>query len=111
MTFQTATRRLAAVPLGLALALALGAPGARAETAIPPDQGACAVLDSPFTLAEIVEAALAEEPGTVKAAGFTVRPDGMGGRTTLFKVRIRTDDGPRLLFHDLETGERVFPVE
>jgi hypothetical protein len=69
------------------------------------------VLDSPFTLAEIVEKAESAVPGDALKAGFTVQPTGGEGPETLFKVKLRKDEGGRaLLFYDTETGERVLPV-
>lgn len=91
----------------LGLVLAVGA----AREAAATEHGACAVLDSPFTLAQIVEQAEAAVPGDAIKAGFTVQPTGGEGPETLFKVKIRKDEGGRaLLFYDTETGERVFPV-
>ncbi len=91
----------------LVLALALGASAARAEGV-----GACAVLDSPFGLDEIVGKALAEEPGTPLKAGFSVKRAAAGERVTLFKVKVKKDAGGRaLLFYDTETGDRVLPVQ
>jgi hypothetical protein len=91
----------------LVLSVALGAPAAGAE-----GQGACAVLDSPFGLDEIVAKALAEEPGTPLKAGFSVKRDAAGERVTLFKVKVKKDAGGRaLLFYDTVTGDRVLPVQ
>ena len=91
----------------LACALAVGVAGpARAG-----EHGACAVLASPFSLAEIVETALEATPGFAVKAGFTVQPTGEGEPDTLFKVKIRKEEGGKSLqFYDTETGERVFPV-
>jgi hypothetical protein len=91
----------------LGLALALGA----AREAAATQHGACAVLGSPFTLAEIVEKAETAVPGDAIQAGFTVQPTGGEGPETLFKVKVRKQEGGRaLLFYDTETGERVLPV-
>ncbi len=76
------------------------------------DEGACAVVESPFTLEEIVDAAVDEVPGEPLKAGFTVQPTGELDVETLFKVKIAREEGGRaLLFFDTETGERVEPVE
>ena len=91
----------------LGLALAVGS----ARDAAATEHGVCAVLDSPFTLAEIVEKAEAAVPGDALKAGFTVQPTGGEGPETLFKVKLRKDEGGRaLLFYDTESGARVFPV-
>ncbi len=93
--------------VGLAVAVAGAAPAARAG-----QHGACAVLDSPFALSEIVEAAVAIEPGTPIKAGFTVQPTGAGEPETLFKVKLRKEDGGKaLLFFDTDTAQQVVPVE
>ncbi len=83
-----------------------------AHTAHAEEIGACAVLDSPFTLDQIVEKALDQVPGAALKAGFTVQPTGGEGPETLFKVKIAKEEGGRaLLFFDTETGEPVEPVK
>jgi hypothetical protein len=85
--------------------------GALAPAAQAGEHGACSVLDSPFTLAEIVEAAVALEPGTPLKAGFSVQPTGTGEPETLFKVKLRKEDGGKaLLFFDTDTAQQVIPV-
>lgn len=101
-------RRHATQVLGFVLAglVATSAGAARAG-----EHGLCAVLDSPFGLDEIVETAVGEVPGEPLHAGFSVQPTGEGEPETLFKVKIKEDDGSRaLLFYDTETGDRVLPV-
>ena len=97
------------VALGAALLMAAGVAPAPAWAG---EHGACAVLDSPFSLAEIVEAAVALEPGEPVTAGFTVQPTGTGEPETLFKVKVRKEEGGKaLLFFDTDTAQQVVPVQ
>jgi hypothetical protein len=94
------------LPLGVALLLAALAPAPAAHA-----QGACDIVDSPCTLADISAQALADSGAQdIVKAGFTKAAEADGTLVTLYKVRvIFADSTEDTLYYSTEDCNAVVP--